>query len=162
MDEKQAKRWREIILKWLLRSDLLYRQKLDPAELEELTDLWNDALESKNLTEEDFEEAMRIFMGENTFFPKPAEIIKLVYSGRCRQVREERAARALPGGCRLPEAAPVMPGISPKMKAVFARRDDLVKDGMQPFAALSVAMRERQAREEAVAQPRETEAEIRQ
>lgn len=160
MDEEQTKHWRGIVLKWLLRADLLFRQKLDPAELEELTDLWTDTLESKNITGEDLEEAMRIFMGEKNFFPKPAEIVELVYSGRCRKIREEWASKENSGAIRLPPPPPVMPGISPEMKAVFARRDELVKNGLEPFAALGVAMRERQTREEALAQPRKNETEI--
>ena len=60
------------ILKWLLRADLLYREKLEAAELEELSHLWSEALQG--VRTEYIEQAFRCWFAEGKFFPRPADI----------------------------------------------------------------------------------------
>jgi len=92
-----------LLLKWLLRADLLYRERLDPAELQEMAELWLETL--PRLSSQELEAGFKRWLATERFFPRPAEIKQAADTAMAEIRREEArsAPKALPVGHRTPE-----------------------------------------------------------
>ena len=63
---------REEMMKWIVRADLFFREKMGPQQIEAMTDMWVDAL--SNCSRQEIEEGFLEWFKKGKYFPRAVDI----------------------------------------------------------------------------------------